>query len=119
MRPPTRLASTALRTWTKHPLPRSSAPAIPVTATQSRAASTTGETITGSSFESPFGRSNEDAPSTTKVPDFSHYMSKRDGTSNRVFQYFMVGTMGLLSAAGAKATVQGKIHLLVQMTANS
>jgi hypothetical protein len=109
MRPPTRLASTALRTWTKHPLPRSSVPAIPVTASQSRAASTTGATAAaGSSFESPFGRSNEEAPSTTKIPDFSHYMSRNDGTTNRVFQYFMVGSMGLLAAAGAKATVQGK-----------
>ena len=114
MRPPTRLASIALRTWTKHPLPRSSAPAIPIIASQSRAASTTGETTTASSFDSPFGRTQEEAPSTTKVPDFSRYMSKRDGTSNRVFQYFMVGTMGLLSAAGAKATVQGKIHLPAQ-----
>jgi hypothetical protein len=113
MRPPSRLASSALRTWTKHPLPRASAPAIPITASQSRAASTTGETTTASSFDSPFGRTHEDAPSTTKVPDFSHYMSKRDGTSNRVFQYFMVGTMGLLSAAGAKATVQGEHYISV------
>lgn len=28
--------------------------------------------------------------------------------SNRVFQYFMVGTTGVLAAMGAKATVQGK-----------
>lgn len=34
-------------------------------------------------------------------------MSKRGETSNRTFQYFMVGGMGLLTAAGAKATVQG------------
>jgi hypothetical protein len=26
-----------------------------------------------------------------------------------VFQYFMVGTMGALTAAGAKATVQGML----------
>ena len=35
-------------------------------------------------------------------------MSKRGETSNKTFSYFMVGAMGLLSAAGAKATVQGK-----------
>lgn len=34
-------------------------------------------------------------------------MSKRGETSNKTFQYFMVGGMGLLTAAGAKATVQG------------
>lgn len=35
-------------------------------------------------------------------------MSKKGETSNKTFQYFMVGGMGLLAAAGAKATVQGK-----------
>ena len=34
-------------------------------------------------------------------------MSKKPESSNKVFQYFMVGSMGLLTAAGAKATVQG------------
>jgi len=47
---------------------------------------------------------------TTKIPSFGHYFSGRGKggeTNNKVFQYFMVGTMGALSAAGAKATVQG------------
>lgn len=35
-------------------------------------------------------------------------MSKKGETSNKTFQYFMVGGMGLLAAAGAKATVQGE-----------
>lgn len=35
-------------------------------------------------------------------------MSKKGETHNKTFQYFMVGTMGLLAAAGAKATVQGE-----------
>ena len=39
-------------------------------------------------------------------------MSKRNETSNKTFQYFMVGAMGLLSAAGAKATVQGRVAQL-------
>ncbi|TVY32173.1 Cytochrome b-c1 complex subunit Rieske, mitochondrial, partial [Lachnellula subtilissima] len=43
----------------------------------------------------------------SKIPDFSHYRSKQGSGSNLVFQYFMVGTMGALTAAGAKATVQG------------
>ncbi|EIM19481.1 cytochrome b-c1 complex subunit Rieske [Wallemia mellicola CBS 633.66] len=41
---------------------------------------------------------------TTQVPDFSPYRSKNTG-SNKAFSYFMVGSMGLLSSAGAKATV--------------
>lgn len=44
---------------------------------------------------------------TTKIPDFSKYRSSKGANSNLVFQYFMVGTMGALTAAGAKATVQG------------
>jgi Ubiquinol cytochrome reductase transmembrane region len=43
----------------------------------------------------------------SKIPDFSHYRSKQGSNSNLVFQYFMVGTMGALTAMGAKATVQG------------
>jgi hypothetical protein len=55
-------------------------------------------------FDSPFKTIEHD---TTKIPDFGHYMSKRGEASNKVFQYFMAGTMGALAAAGAKATVQG------------
>ena len=56
-------------------------------------------------FDSPF--KNEKNNPTTKIPDFKAYMSRRNETTNRTFQYFMAGTMGLLTAAGAKATVQG------------
>jgi ubiquinol-cytochrome c reductase iron-sulfur subunit len=34
-------------------------------------------------------------------------MSKNTGKSNQLFSYFMVGTLGAISAAGAKSTVQG------------
>ena len=62
---------------------------------------------TSSSFESPFR--SPDNP-TTKVPNFGAYMSKKGETANKTFQYFMVGSMGLLAAAGAKATVQGELR---------
>ncbi|KAL8759766.1 MAG: hypothetical protein Q9184_003521 [Pyrenodesmia sp. 2 TL-2023] len=65
-------------------------------------------------FESPF-RDEEKVPS-TKIPSFAAYMSKKPETSNKVFQYFMVGSMGLLTAAGAKATVQ---DFLVNMSASA
>jgi hypothetical protein len=58
-----------------------------------------------SSFDSPFKGTANDAGG--KIPDFSHYRSKQGTNSNLLFQYFMVGTMGALTAAGAKATVQG------------
>lgn len=57
-------------------------------------------------FASPF-KSASEKNDTTKIPSFANYMSKRGETSNKTFQYFMVGGMGLLTAAGAKATVQG------------
>jgi len=60
-----------------------------------------------SSFDSPFRGMGNDAGS--KIPDFSNYRSKSNTNSNLLFQYFMVGTMGALTAAGAKATVQGTL----------
>lgn len=56
------------------------------------------------SFDSPFKGSAD----SIKIPDFSAYRNKGGETGTKVFQYFMVGTMGALSALGAKATVQGK-----------
>ena len=58
-----------------------------------------------SSFESPFGHSDE--TDTLKIPNFKKYTSKASPSTNKVFSYFVAGTMGLGSAVGAKATVQG------------
>jgi ubiquinol-cytochrome c reductase iron-sulfur subunit len=44
---------------------------------------------------------------TSKIPDFSHYKTKSNPNTNLLFQYFMVGTMGALTAAGAKGVVEG------------
>ncbi|KAF3994052.1 hypothetical protein FT663_00072 [Candidozyma haemuli var. vulneris] len=41
-----------------------------------------------------------------KQPDFSSYLNDRSESKNKNFAYFMVGSMGLLSAAGAKSTVE-------------
>ena len=46
---------------------------------------------------------------TNKVPDFSKYMSKGSGNTNQLISYFMVGTLGAISAAGAKDTIQGEL----------
>ncbi|KAL6719230.1 Cytochrome b-c1 complex subunit Rieske, mitochondrial [Lecanora helva] len=80
----------------------------------SRPAAAAGEYERTPKFESPF--KTQDANPTTKIPNFGHYMSKRGETSNKTFQYFMVGGMGLLAAAGAKATVQ---DFLVNMSASA
>ena len=68
---------------------------------------------TSSSFESPFGRSKE-SQSTLKIPSFKKYASSNGETSNKVFSYFMAGSMGLITAVGAKATVQGGLFFRIR-----
>ncbi|KAK5000392.1 Cytochrome b-c1 complex subunit Rieske, mitochondrial [Elasticomyces elasticus] len=67
------------------------------------------------SFQSPF-RGTSDHKDTTAIPSFGKYKSKGGETTNKVFQYFMVGSFGALSAMGAKATVQ---DFLVNMSASA
>lgn len=52
---------------------------------------------------------------TTSVPDFSGYRTKNTA-SNRAFSYFMVGSMGLITASGAKSLVS---DFLASMSASS
>ncbi|GAA6007984.1 ubiquinol--cytochrome-c reductase catalytic subunit RIP1 [Rhodotorula paludigena] len=41
----------------------------------------------------------------SQVPNFTKYTKATDQDSNRAFSYFMVGSLGLVTAAGAKSTV--------------
>ncbi|GAB0139031.1 hypothetical protein EsDP_00007248 [Epichloe bromicola] len=66
-----------------------------------------------SSYQSPFKMGSDKGSS---IPDFSKYMNNKGEDKNKVFSYFMVGTMGALSAAGAKSTVQ---EFLVNMSASA
>lgn len=43
-------------------------------------------------------------PDPSNVPDFSAYRTG-DAESNRLYSYFVIGSLGLVSAAGAKSTV--------------
>ena len=61
-----------------------------------------------SSFESPFKSPFRGETKGSTIPDFGHYLSPRSSSTNLVFSYFMVGTMGAITAAGAKSTVQGR-----------
>lgn len=90
-----------LRSWTRHQL-SAARPAALAVQTRGRADQAS------SSFDSPFHRSGGTARDTRKVPDFGKYKSDNNEVSNRIFQYFMVGSMGAITAAGAKATVQGR-----------
>lgn len=63
-------------------------------------------TFDTSDYKSPFASAG--TKDTTRIPDFTKYKGGNAG-SNKLFGYFMVGTMGVLSAAGAKATIQGEL----------
>lgn len=62
----------------------------------------------GASPSFSYGATFKGGDKGTRVPDFSHYMSEKSGTTNKLFGYFMVGGMGAISAAGAKSTVEGR-----------
>lgn len=74
------------------------------TAVQSRNSSSSNTT----SFDSPFRGFGNAKASASAVPDFSKYRSSNSESSNRTFQYFMVGTFGAVTAMGAKNTVTGE-----------
>ncbi|RYP79924.1 hypothetical protein DL770_006463 [Monosporascus sp. CRB-9-2] len=67
-----------------------------------RALSTTSQRLADdTAYSTPFKGETKGS----KIPDFGKYMGG-NYNSNLIFQYFMVGTMGAITAAGAKATVQ-------------
>jgi len=93
-------------------LARSAATSVRLPVTAVRAVSSTPALRDSSStYESPFKGETK-----SKVPDFSKYMSKGSGSTNALFSYFMVGTLGAISAAGAKSTIQ---EFLVNMSASA
>ncbi|KAI0132642.1 putative ubiquinol-cytochrome C reductase iron-sulfur subunit [Xylariales sp. AK1849] len=54
------------------------------------------------SYSSPFKGEQK----ANKIPDWSHYANTSSYNTNNLLGYFMVGTMGAITAAGAKSTVQ-------------
>lgn len=55
-------------------------------------------------FTARFMHTSVAVKSAPEVPDFSHYRAN-DNDTNRAFSYFMVGSLGLVSASVAKSTV--------------
>ena len=53
---------------------------------------------------------------TTQVPDFNPYTKGTTEAAARAYSYFVVGSMGLITAAGAKSTVS---DFLTNMSASS
>lgn len=97
-------SSAIARTWTRHALPTASRASVAALPTQQRRSVT--EVSTGSSFDSPF-KGIGSSEKTTSIPSFAKYKSSAGEERNKVFQYFMAGTFGAVTALGAKATVQG------------
>ncbi|KFA65210.1 hypothetical protein S40285_01473 [Stachybotrys chlorohalonatus IBT 40285] len=101
----------SLSTATRLCLRSAARPAVPAV----RALSTTAarpDSASASSYTSPFTGGERG----NKVPDFGKYVSGTSANTNLVFSYFMVGTMGALTAAGAKSTVS---EFLVNMSASA
>jgi len=104
-------AATALaRQATRQPVLRSAAP-VAVQQHRTLADASTSH----AHFTSPFTRGKEGAQDTTVIPSFKKYRAGSE-TGNKVFQYFMVGTLGGISALGAKDTVS---NFLVNMAASA
>ncbi|EME78239.1 uncharacterized protein MYCFIDRAFT_72052 [Pseudocercospora fijiensis CIRAD86] len=67
-------------------------------------------------YKSPFHRGTSSQQDTTVIPSFKNYRSSSGEQGNKMFQYFMVGAFGGISALGAKNTVQ---DFLVNMSASA
>ncbi|KAK2766777.1 hsp70 nucleotide exchange factor fes1 [Arachnomyces sp. PD_36] len=111
--PPLRATSGSLiRACTRQQLPSTTRPAATALSQQQRGRADAAST--SSSFESPFAQSEK--KSTLKIPSFKKYASSSGETPNKVFGYFMAGSMGLVTAVGMKATVH---DFLVNMSASA
>lgn len=110
MAPITTAASRACLRAVASRVPTSSAPRAAALSTTAVRPAGDGSATTWTSYSSPFKGSETKAGS---VPDFGKYVSGRSGETNKLFQYFMVGGLGAITAAGAKSTVQGGFLLIV------
>ena len=72
---------------------------------RTRADASTSAVTSHANFHSPYHRGKGDKPDTTVIPSFKKYRAGNE-QGNKVFQYFMIGALGGLSAMGAKDTVQ-------------
>lgn len=67
-------------------------------------------TRTKTASQTPTRTQKGGSNSTLGIPEWGHYASRKP-QQNQVFSYFMAGTLGMLTAVGAKATVQGETML--------
>ncbi|QIW99344.1 hypothetical protein AMS68_004862 [Peltaster fructicola] len=110
---PSRLSTAVARQSARQTLP-AVRPAAAVQQRRSRADFADAST-SHAEWTSPFSRGSSGKKDTTVIPDFKKYKNKSEAPS-KMFQYFMVGAFGGLSALGAKDTVQ---NFLVNMSASA
>ena len=106
----TRLSTAVGRQAARQTLP--TARAAPLTVQQQQKRTLADASTSHAEFNSPFTRGTSGKKDTTVIPSFKKYRAGNE-TSNKVFQYFMVGTMGAITAAGAKSTVQGTLRKVI------
>lgn len=95
-------ASALVRSTARAQLPALRAASATALAVQNRTV-----TSATASFESPFKGGSASRTTDIPVAKWKKYRNSGGETGQKVFQYFMVGTMGAISAMGAKNTVQG------------
>lgn len=104
------LTSKAAASLVRHSAPRQS-PALRASAAvvqrRNRADSSYDASTSHAEFNSPFHRGTHNTKDSTVIPSFKKYRGGSE-TANKVFQYFMVGAFGGLTALGAKDTVQSE-----------
>jgi ubiquinol-cytochrome c reductase iron-sulfur subunit len=76
------------------------------TAIRAFSASTAVRDAAAGSYSSPFKGDDK----ASRVPNWGKYAAKGSFQTNSLVSYFMVGTMGAITAAGAKSTVQGALR---------
>lgn len=101
-----RAATSLARSATRHTVPalRSSTSLVQ----QRGKADATDASTSHTEFKSPFHRGTGNTQDTTVIPSFKSYRNNSGEQGNKMFQYFMVGAFGGISALGAKNTVQGE-----------
>jgi ubiquinol-cytochrome c reductase iron-sulfur subunit len=99
------LSSRAATSLIRH-VPRQHLPALRSSAAAVQKRNRADASTSHAQFQSPFHRGTRNEQDTTVIPDFGKYKSSGSEQGNRLFQYFMVGAFGGLSALGAKDTVQ-------------
>ncbi len=106
------LSHKAAASFVRHTARRQQLPAVRQTAALAQQQQRTyadGSNVSHAVFNSPFHRGKGDRPDTTVIPSFKKYRSGNE-QGNKVFQYFMIGSLGGISAMGAKDTVQSMQH---------